>query len=530
MLVKQLSTESVLPQAMVVFASEQLWPNIQGLVHWHRHGGGLKDLCIYYTDDEHRSAGPARRFAKLAQKLVPPLNVHLPNVPGGKFPQDVFRQIEAWQKEIPGRYWIVNATGGLKLMFAGAIRAMELPNTEVVYGEISGEWYRWKKTEEGEILQPLSLDPCETDDIPVQYLVQAQSPLAADREWRRTIPRPLPIVELVKRGIETGWDWPESFRRAGFSENVQAGYLFERFVAAVLLELGIKQVDLNACLIEENQQSFQEIDVIANHRGRILIFDCKLSTEAEEGTRIAPMSAQIRQAAAICRDIGGIGARLLLLRPGRTFRPQEQLLAKALGLDVLDARTSLDFFRRIARFCGHSDDLPPALAEAQRLVDEARETGLLEAMGRSNFLRHTRGGEPRNPIIGLESHLRTFANELGQDWAIYKIANNYYLYFSLPPDLSQEDLQSRLEAWLNSVAKIKNLWISEQRHSGLACLEVHVGANVLKRFLASYCGRRVLSFPDLQDTDSPSLPKIPLRLAIPGQPTRGPLDKRRQTP
>lgn len=39
------------PCAMVILASEQLWPNIQGLVHWHRHEGGIEDLLIYYTGD-----------------------------------------------------------------------------------------------------------------------------------------------------------------------------------------------------------------------------------------------------------------------------------------------------------------------------------------------------------------------------------------------------------------------------------------------------------------------------------------------
>jgi len=32
-------------QAMVVLASEQLWPNLHGLAHWMEHEGGLSDLC-----------------------------------------------------------------------------------------------------------------------------------------------------------------------------------------------------------------------------------------------------------------------------------------------------------------------------------------------------------------------------------------------------------------------------------------------------------------------------------------------------
>jgi len=51
------------PQAMVVLASEQLWPSIQGLVFWHEKRGGLTHLFIYHTADEERSAGPARRLS-----------------------------------------------------------------------------------------------------------------------------------------------------------------------------------------------------------------------------------------------------------------------------------------------------------------------------------------------------------------------------------------------------------------------------------------------------------------------------------
>ena len=45
---------------MILLASEQLWPNIHGLVHWHKTG--LTDLFIYHTSDEERSRQPAQHY------------------------------------------------------------------------------------------------------------------------------------------------------------------------------------------------------------------------------------------------------------------------------------------------------------------------------------------------------------------------------------------------------------------------------------------------------------------------------------
>src|SRR5262249_61628718 len=40
------------PTAMAVLASEQLWPNVHGLVHWNQ---SLAHLCVYHTDHEKLS-------------------------------------------------------------------------------------------------------------------------------------------------------------------------------------------------------------------------------------------------------------------------------------------------------------------------------------------------------------------------------------------------------------------------------------------------------------------------------------------
>ncbi|WP_157731582.1 hypothetical protein [Thermogutta terrifontis] len=481
-----------LPNAMVVLSSEQLWPNILGLVHWHKHEGGVKDLCIYYTNNPVRSKQPAERFAAFAKKVFPPIHVHLPEAPGGTLPQDVLGQILAWQKQLPARRWIINATGGLKLMFYGAVQAKELPNTEVVYGELSGEWFRWRKTAHGEQLESLSIDRAETDYIPVRYLVQAQSGVAFNRTWQCQKPEPLPVAQVVQDGIETGWDWPRMFARIGRPNEGQAGFLFEKFVAAVLLEMGIPQVDVNAKLGEGNGQSVQEIDVIANYRGRILIFDCKLRVESEEGRRVEPLAVQIRQAAAIRRDIGGIGAMLLMIRPGRAFREQEKLLARELGVDILDSAATLNFFRELARFCGLPGELPASLQKAQDLLDGAKSQGYQEALAKSSFLGATPGAEPRGVLIRLESHLNKYMEETAQDWAVYQMGRHIYLYYKIPPNVPAAVCLNRWQQICDEVAEIKPLWTAKGGKVALARLIPKVDTDQLRMFLGRHRGQKLL--------------------------------------
>jgi len=476
---------------MVVLASEQLWPNIQGLVHWHEHEGGIEDLCIYYTSDPGRSAEPAERFAKFVRKVFPEITVHLPEKPGGKLPQDVLHQIDLWQRELPDRQWIINATGGLKLMFAGAIRAMDRPNTEVVYGELSGEWFRWRKTDQQDSLQPLSIDPSETDDIPVRFIVQAQSSTAAERQWVSETPTRLPIVDLVKCGIETDWDWKATFQRAGVPCEMPPGFLFEQFVAATLLEMGIRQVDLNAKLAEATGQSVQEIDVIANCHGRILIFDCKLRAESEEGSRVESLGSQIRQAAAIRRDIGGVGAKLIMLRPGRNLRGFGKL-AREMGLYVIEPRDTPQFFRLMAQYCEIGRELPPTLASAQALLDEATKNGRCEFFAKSLMVPKVSTPIPGDCVLDLTVPLNDFTKTFHQDWSVYRIGHQFFVYVIVPVGFSQQELRSGLQEKLSQTATLGRLRMSKNGNVVIAEIFPKREVKQLRQFLSQFVGQNLL--------------------------------------
>jgi predicted RecB family endonuclease len=488
-------------QAMVVLASEQLWPNLHGLVHWMEHEGGLTDLCIYYTADEKRSGGPAQRFWKFCNQLYPKLRVYLPSGPLDITPDAVRGQIRRWQTELPDRHWVINATGGLKLMSVGAMECAELPDTEVVYRELSGQWFRVSKTPDGLAVRPFQVDPSETDAISVQHLVPLQFDAPSDAWWTMETPQPLPILELVRQGIQNRWNWKAMFAACGLDSSVQSGFLFERFVAACLLELGIRQIAMNL-ILQRPHQVLQEIDIAANHRGRLLIIDCKLRTRAEENKRVETLTSQIRQAYTTARQLGGLGAQLLLVRPGRAFSEEETQLAKTLGLQILDRGDTLEFFRKLAAFCNLQGPLPDQLQKAQEELDRAKAAGSLEALAVSAvFFPPMPSEEPLQTVLPVSNDLQQLMQQLGQDWTAYEIDGRVWIRGRIPSfargQTCQEYIYKKLQKHLPSYATVTkdNIWISTQKTTYCVCLELPSDSSFLTRLrqhLAQFVGKNLL--------------------------------------
>ena len=217
------------------------------------------------------------------------------------------------------------------------------------------------------------------------------------------------------------------FAACGLDSSDPPGFLFERFVAASLLELGIRQIAMNL-ILQRPHQVLQEIDIAANHRGRLLIIDCKLRTQKEEGTRVENLTSQIRQAYTTARQLGGLGARLLLVRPGRAFSQEEAELAKTLGLEILDRADTLEFFRKLAAFCNHQGPLPAQLQRAQEELDRAKANGHLEALAVSPVFSHPKASEsPVQTVLPVTAGLEKLMQELGQDWIAYEINGRVWI-------------------------------------------------------------------------------------------------------
>src|SRR5262249_48248325 len=112
----------------------------------------------------------------------------------------------------------------------------------------------------------------------------------------------------------------------------------------------------------------QEIDRVVNHAGRLVILDCKLLDEEGEEERRERITSQIRQAAHTRRDLGGLGASLVLIGPNGVLNDEQGALAEASGLTVIDRDAATELFSRLAE-CVGVNTLPSPLREAE---DEMR--------------------------------------------------------------------------------------------------------------------------------------------------------------
>lgn len=381
------------PAAMVVLASEQVWPNIQGLVYWQEQAGGLRDLCIYHTADEARSKRPADRLENLCQSLYGgSIQVHRLNRPGDVTPQAVAAQVRAWRQALPGRRWVLNATGGVKLMSVGLMALADQDETEVVYRELNRQWYRVRKTEElrADPLEP-PIDGGVTDQIPVLALVQSQWDAPQPMSWTAEEVERIEVGRVVQEGCRTGWDWERALRAGGATERIpQSGMLFEVLMAGALKELGIPNVVRSLKLTDEKGTVLQEIDVAANFRGRLLLVDCKLMSKEDEGKRVEKLTSQIRQAENTRRALGGLGAAMLLVRPNRYFSSTERALLEAYHLEVIDAGDSWKLFTRLAEFAQVAP-LPPSWEAAEELLTNRKNTGCAGAFSRPARLASVEG-------------------------------------------------------------------------------------------------------------------------------------------
>jgi hypothetical protein len=512
---------------MVVLASEQLWPNIHGLVHWHAR---LKHLCIYCTTDPDRSARPARRLAALCEALYPVVKVHLPTHPLGMLPDDVHAQVRLWKEQIAGQVWVINATGGNKLMFAGALRSVGDPHTSLVYRELAdGRWYELCPGPAGPVAQARDeVALTATDHLPVKELVKAQwdSP---DTRIDSVAPQSLPVLELTREALRTGWHWPKAFQQAGQPSRDRSGMLFEQYIAAVLLELGVSNQLANLIIRRSRDgEALQEIDLVANHGGRLAIIDCKLRSEDDEDRREEKITSQIRQAALTRRVLFGLGASLLLLRPNRLFSDDLRALARELGLTVVDARDARALFTHLARFFGVKQ-LPPSLGQAEKLVQDSMARGVTRAFCQEpREVRDLMACSPSRALADLDAYARrqrwgglafilwsktyehpagvrvpakhrlnldNYRMAHGQDWIAYRLGGVIRVHCGNPSGLTPEAMERCAGEMLQGHARVCDFKTSRKTCSFR--LEPY-GADetVLVGLLEKYVGRTLLGPAD----------------------------------
>ncbi|MCS6851290.1 MAG: hypothetical protein NZ700_09000 [Gemmataceae bacterium] len=457
------------PTAMVVLASEQLWPNIHGLVHWSSH---LQHLCIYHTTDE-RSYKPAQQLALLCRAMYGSrVQVHVPPVPGGMQPLEVHTQIQCWRHQLPGQRWLLNATGGTKLMTAGVLRCVGEPDCQVVYREIADRWYELHRADNGRdiVTSPIDVPVTATDRIPVSSLLCALWNGADHRVEFGSKPNRLPVLELTQAWIKHQGNWSMAFSDCGLPNNEGVGFLFERFIAAVLLELGVSNLVCNVKRLDSTgTQVLQEIDLVANYSGRIRIVDCKL-TDGQTGkakVRGEPITSQIRQAAQTRRELG---AELLLLRPNSTLNEAERSLAQAYGLQVLDRDDCNSLFSGLHRFLRVQGPLPETLRQAQEaLIQATKVPGANPMQPPAEQNKKLRNVSGQWAVIDLDAYRR----DLNQDWVAYRLSDlEVGFKCARLSDISRDQWRWLIQEQFRSFGQVKDIALRKTGSTGRFILTV----------------------------------------------------------
>ncbi len=452
-----------LPVRVVVFASEQLFPALQFLLHAaDRFGASLHSIHIYCTRDERRSGEPAARLQNVMRRWGEQrgMGFSIEITTGDIWPAEVRAGLTDWFSAAPDSHWLVNVTGGTKPMSATAIEltlATDLPSRRVIYQEIDGLWVELVSGEDGLLeAQPLKVgtDPAvplpDTLDrlVTVNDLVATQ--FSADHRITTQTLHALPVDEAVQQLLVKDWRWQASL--AALAVPVLAsgnGDAFERFVGAGLRDCGVRI--MHSLKVTDNGPAakvVREVDLVGCARGRLVCIDIKLPGAQEhlKGTQLADV-------AELAHSLGGRGALAIALRPGWPDDPETQRLAKALGVRLL---TQGQAGRLFSCLLGWID---PSLVPSSAVLQAEQQLQAHQVKG-NDVLSNGRSIDTavsENGIVHLSSVMERISERRGEPWALVVLpSSQYFLGIPkksryAPPAAAWLTLEPKLESALMQV-------------------------------------------------------------------------------
>ncbi len=399
---------SLRPVHLVLLASEQLWPNLESMCMLQ---GRLTRVYIYHSDDRTRSVYPAMALRYLAEQHFRTKAILRE---GGIQPRDVTDVVSGWLAEFPDAHWVLNATGGTKLMTAGILRFVGTANTKTWYRELQHGWFELVPAEDGRRIVARKLQPPadlarRTNEIPVDSLLRAVwEPSGHEVQIGGPI-EPLPVTKIANSLAEqirqrvAQPDWEKVFQDAGIeSPRVRAGFLFERFVSGCLYALGVRNAVANV-VVKQGTSVLQEVDIVANYGGRVCVVDCTL----RQGK--IPVIAEYQRCETIRRSVAGLAGSYLLVRPNARPSKAERFVLSQGRITLLDAEDLERFCARLATFFGVKS-LSEEAAEVDRILAEALRDRPLPGVSEPR----SPAGEELAPVTRRNIiDLMQWANELG---------------------------------------------------------------------------------------------------------------------
>ena len=383
------STENAVSTGLIVLISEQIIPALQGI--WEAaKDPALRWVILLHTDDSRRSLPQAEQLETLCNDLLPP-QIQVRRMQTGLTTQDVRDRLLDCRKAHPEvGAWIVNATGGIKLMTLGVGEALD-ERMRMVYSEFSARaWYEVTRQPDRRLTATICDPPAADgiDEIPVDRLAAAQfadvrfqhQPGSLDDARIRALAAEL--LPATRRLIDTDWNWRVALEGFVTGNDLRAGTLFEKYLAAFLTELGLTNLAWSLVTRfralektdgekpDDNASSVNENDHVVLRHGAITVLDLKLPDPAQaDAPPSLTLPLQLRQASDTKRRLGGFSARWVMVRPCQTFTDDERALAGAYGVEALDATVAPNLLAELARLFGLP--LTPALQAVHDAVSAA---------------------------------------------------------------------------------------------------------------------------------------------------------------
>lgn len=339
-------------------------PAVESILHLqaeHR----LREVLILHTDDPEQSVRPAQTLVALCKNLA---------IPCQTVPVDMHDRLVAELAKLDAS-WIINATGGTKLMaFRIYDRAKEMA-LPIVYREIQEGWYRIAWDEGKASVSPWTIPDhlhhhlSLRDWIALAMMVEPENVEATAIQECEAV-EPAAIQSALNRLC---WNWALALKEVDEGCNSASGHgmAFERYVAQALRSQ-TQQVAVNLKLRNPVKGIvLLESDVVCRIGARLFLFDCKLDNSGLRSAGGDAVVQQIEQAHSRVQSLGGLAARCVLLRPtwhGGTIGQFRDYAAR-LNVEIWAYEDMANLFTRISHLFG--SDVNGALAAAQEALDRA---------------------------------------------------------------------------------------------------------------------------------------------------------------
>jgi hypothetical protein len=426
-----MSTSS-LPFRAVVFASEQLFPALQFLLHTaDRYREQLASVHIYCTPDERRSAGPARRLAQLMQRWLDQRGwqTTIELTTDEATPQAVRQGLLDWFNAAPDSQWLINVTGGTKPMSAAATEltlATDLSERRVIYQEITGSWWEMSSDEEG-LLDTVALDSQRDPAVPARDTLERLLPIgdlvatqfSDDHEISAQPVQAFCVDQALAQVMARHWKWSAGL--AAVNPPVAStgnGDAFERFVGAGLLDCGLKlHHSLKVTDPRNAGHVVREIDLVGCHQGRLICIDIKLpgAQEHAKGTQLADV-------AELAHSLGGRGALAVALRPGWKADPNTERLARALGVLLLTQADAPQLFSRLLQAIDRTLQ-PSAAVQAAEQMLQAKSSQGNQVLSDGNLVQ---ASVSDNGILFVSDWAVLTARQRQEPWGLVQLSGTMY--------------------------------------------------------------------------------------------------------